>query len=114
VARHHARVDLRVTSQIQHMFPMGFAMHRSYRNATHSTPFVALVHGALGQRLTPAHPWTTASPFGRVATTADLPEGRCVAGKGIGKARWQVPRAQASRGILPPGQGRFIGPLAHD
>lgn len=48
VTLHHARVDLRVTSQIQHMFTMSFAMNRSYLNAIDSTPFIALVHLALG------------------------------------------------------------------
>ena len=114
VALHHARVYLRVPSQIQHMFKMGFAMHRSHLNAVHSTPFVALVHLSIGQPLTPAHPETTASPFERVATTEDLQEGRFVAGKGIGKDRGQVTRAQAIMGILPHSHGLFIGPLAHD
>jgi hypothetical protein len=114
VTRHDPRVYLRVTSQIPYMCKMGFAMNRSHLHALHSPPFVALVHLSIGQPLTPAHPWTTASSLERVATTEDRQAGRFVAGKGIGKDRGQVPGAPAIMGILPPGQSLFIGSLAHD
>jgi hypothetical protein len=114
VTLHYTRVDLRVTSQIPYMVKMGFAMNRSHLNAVHSTPFGALVHLSIGQALTPANPWTTAAPWERGATTADLPEGRFIAGQGIGQDRGQAPGAPAIMAILHQGHSLFIGPLAHD
>ena len=64
VAVHHARVDLRVAQQREHMLKTRFAMHRSDLDPLHPTAFVAFLNLTIGQALPPTDYRTAPSALG--------------------------------------------------
>ena len=109
----HAGMDRLVTSPRQPVCQTGLAMNRPPLHLTDTPLLVVLVHLAIGPSLTPTTPRTTASTWGGVATTNDLPQRRVVTGHALGEQGWQRTRASTIRGLLYPGSRLIVGALAH-
>src|SRR5262245_44217751 len=116
---HHTGVDMPVAQQAQDVLEPRFTIEGPHCNPLHPSLLIRLFHLPIGQALRPAEdrarrPALSCGTGDRVTPSKGLQDGGCRALVGVGEKRGHMPRTETPLGVVHPGPGWLVGPLAHD